>query len=387
MNIDRGIIQYGRQWIDKRDITEVAKILGSDFLTQGPTIEKFERKVATYCGVRFAVAFSSGTAALHGACFAAGISSGDEVITTPLTFAASANCILYCGGRPVFADIERKTGLIDPLQIEKKITQRTKAIIPVDYAGQPTNYDEIKKIAKKNNLIIIADAAHSFGAKYKGRKVGSLVDMTVFSFHPIKTITTGEGGMVLTDNKNFIERLRIFRTHGITKDRKDFVDVDQGPWYYEMQELGFNYRLTDIQAALGITQLKRIDEFLKRRKAIAQKYTTNFKHFPNIQLLQISTDCACAWHLYPILLKDKLIKKKKEIVNAFEQNRIITQVHYMPVHLHPYYRKRYGFKNGDYPKSEDFYLRELSIPIYPRMADSEVQKVIDVTYSIISKYR
>lgn len=261
-------LPYGQQWIDDEDIEEVVKVLKSDFLTTGPKIEEFEKKFANYIGAKYAVAISNGTAALHAACFAAGIKEGDEVITTPITFAASANCILYQGGKPVFADIDPKTYNIDIEDVERKITKKTKAIIPVDFTGQPVDIDAVNDIAKKYGLIVIEDAAHSFGAEYKDKKIGSLVDMTTFSFHPVKHITTGEGGMITTNDDKLYNKLKLFRTHGITRDKEMLHNKEEGPWFYEQLELGYNYRMTDIQAALGISQLNKINGFLKRRRKL-----------------------------------------------------------------------------------------------------------------------
>jgi len=270
MSIKKKTIPYGHQWIDNKDIKEVIKVLRSDWITQGPKVDEFEKAVAKYCGVRYAVAVSSGTAALHAAYAVAGIGPGDEVITTPLTFAAATNGIVYCGGKPVFADIQEDTLNIDPKEIEKKITKKTKAIAPVDFAGHPSDYDEILKIAKKYKLLIIEDAAHALGSEYKGKKIGSFADMTILSFHPVKAITTGEGGMILTNNKDFYEKLKIFRHHGIVKK------PEEGGWYYEIENPGYNYRLTDFQCALGLSQLKKIDKFIKRRREIVEKYNYAF---------------------------------------------------------------------------------------------------------------
>lgn len=378
------VLSYGRQWIDKDDIREVTKVLKSNFLTQGPTIELFEKKIASYCGVDYAVAFSSGTAALHGACFAAGIGTEDEVITTPMTFAASANCVLYCGGKPVFADIKEDLPLIDPVKIEEKINNKTKAIISVDYAGIPVDYDEINVIAKKYKLIFISDAAHSLGAIYKGKKIGSLSDMTVFSFHPVKLITTGEGGMVVTDNKKFYERLRIFRTHGITKEKRLLKSKNEGDWFYEMQVLGFNYRLTDIQAALGISQFKKVSFFLNRRRYIAEKYQKSFTNNSLISYLHIPVDRIPAWHLFPVLLKlNKIKKNKKKVYDALLKKNIRTQVHYIPVHLHPFYRRNFEYNIGDYPQAENCYNREISLPIFPEMSDKDIDYCINTLLETI----
>ena len=379
-------ITYGKQYIDRADIQAVINVLKSDYITQGPCVENFEKAIANYCQVKYAVSFSSGTAALHGACFAAGISLGDEVITTPLTFVASANCVLYCDGKPVFADTKKDLPVIDPSEIKKKITSKTKAIISVDYSGFPADYDEINKIAKKNKLIVIADAAHSLGASYKTKKVGLLTDMTVFSFHPVKSITTGEGGMVVTDSEQFFHRLQLFRTHGITKDPKQFQKKSQGPWYYEMQELGFNYRLNDIQAVLGISQLAKLNRFITKRCQIAQFYLQTFNKSDGIDCLQLSPGRKSAWHIFPILLKEKLIKYKKDIVKDLHKQGIYVQVHYIPVHLHPYYQKNLGYQKGDFPHSEAFYEREISLPIYPYITVQEINYIVNNINKILNKY-
>lgn len=381
-------IPYSRQWVSKDDISKVVKVLKSDYLTQGHEIQLFEESVAKYCNVKYGVAFSSGTAALHGACFAAGISNGDEVITSPLTFAASANCVLYCGGTPVFVDVQNKLPLIDPKEIEKKITKNARAIIPVDYSGLPADYDQINKIAKKNKLIVIADSAHSLGATYKERRVGTLADMTVLSFHPVKTITSGEGGMVVTDNKSFYQRLLMFRTHGIIKNKQMLINKSEGPWFYEMHELGFNYRLTDIHAALGNSQLKRIDFFIRKRRQIAEKYYEAFTKYKNILLFPRTLDMNSAWHLFPIVINTKNYKKDRlKLFNKFHKAGLKVQVHYIPTHLHPYYRKRFGYKRGDFLHSERFYDGEISLPIYPKMTKAEIQKVIRVTESLLKNLK
>jgi UDP-4-amino-4,6-dideoxy-N-acetyl-beta-L-altrosamine transaminase len=374
-------IPYGRQTISKSDVAVVLKVLQSNFITQGPQISSFERIVADYVGVAYGVAFSSGTAALHAACWAAGVTEGDEVITTPLTFAASANCILYCGGIPVFADIKYNVPLIDPVEIVKKISKRTKALIPVDYSGIPADYEELNQLAKKNNLTVIADAAHSLGGTYKNNKVGQLADMTVFSFHPVKTITTGEGGMVVTNNKKFYDRLVLFRTHGITKNKELLSTQQNVKWYYEMQDLGYNYRLTDFQAALGISQFKRLDKFIKKRQFIADIYLAQLKNLVGLDLISVPKNRTCAWHLFPILINQK---KRDQIFNLFHKAGIGVQVHYIPVHMHPYYRDRFRYKQGDFPNAETFFERELSIPIFPKLTNSEIRYVIGITKSIIS---
>jgi len=313
------LIPYGRQFIDDEDIQEVIKTLKSDFITQGPKIKEFESALCEYTEAKYAVAVSNGTAALHISCLAAGIRHNHEVITSPITFVASANCILYCGGKPVFADVQEDTINIDPEEIERKITRNTKAVIPVHFAGHPCDLEEIYAIAKKNNLIVIEDACHALGAEYKGSKIGSCKysDLTVFSFHPVKSITTGEGGAVLTNNKKLYEKLLMLRNHGITKDPTKFTINhqlstinDYGSWYYEMQELGFNYRLTDFQCGLGLSQLKKLDKFIQRRREIVEIYNKELSKIDEIILPKERPYVKSSWHIYYIRLKNFQKKKK-----------------------------------------------------------------------------
>lgn len=378
-------LPYGKQWIDEDDIKAVVNVLKGDFLTTGPYIGEFERAVADYVGTKYAVAFSNGTAALHGACYAAGIGEGDEVITTPITFAASANCVLYQGGTPVFADIDEKTYNIDPKEVEKKVTESTKAIIPVDFTGQPVNLDAIHEIANKHNLVVIEDAAHALGAKYKGKMVGSLSDMTMFSFHPVKHITSGEGGIITTNNKNYYDKLLMFRSHGITRDVDKMVE-NHGPWYYEMQFLGYNYRMTDFQAALGVSQLKKIDSFVARRKKYVEMYNEAFKEVKQVTTPFQDKESDSSWHLYIIKLDlDALSVSRKEIFQALQAKNIGVNVHYIPVHILPYY-KEMGHKNGDYPIAEELYERIISLPLFPAMEEKDVQDVIDAVKETIREF-
>ena len=379
-------IPYGRQWIDDDDIRAVVKVIKSDWLTQGPTIKEFETALCIYTGARYTVAVSSGTAALHIACLAAGIKTGDEIITTPMTFVASANCALYCGAMPIFADIEKCTANIDPVQIEKKISKKTRMIIPVHFAGHPCEMKEISAMAKKNNLLVIEDAAHALGAKYCGSKIGSCrySDMTTLSFHPVKHITTGEGGAVLTNRRDLYEKLLVLRTHGITKN--NLVNKPDGEWYYEMQQLGYNYRITDIQAALGISQLKKLDKFVKRRREIAEIYRSGFKNNPYFDMPAEKGYAYSSYHIFPIKLKNNLAGKRKEIFSEFRRNGIGAQVHYIPVYRHPYY-KNLGYKSKDYPNTEDFYSREISIPLYPLMKNSDVRYVIKKIRSVLNTFK
>jgi len=382
------LLPYGHQWIDEEDIKAVIEVLRSDWITQGPKVAEFEKEFAKYVGARYAVAVNSGTAALHAACFAAQIEKGDEVITTPITFAASANCVLYQGGTPVFADIDTDTLNIDPIEIKKKITRKTKALIPVDFTGQPVNLDKILQIAKDNNLIIIEDASHALGATYKGRKIGSISDMTIFSFHPVKHITTGEGGMVTTNNEEYYERLNLFRTHGITKDKDKLLNYD-GLWYYEMQELGYNYRLTDFQCALGLAQLKKIDKFIQRGREIVKKYNSKFKDIPEIKIPEINPiDSNPVWHIYMIQLNlDRLKVERREIFEALRAENIGVNVHYIPIHLQPYYQKRFGYRRGDFPRAENYYSRAITLPLFPKMSDKDIDDVVAAVKKVINYYK
>lgn len=364
-------IPYGRQWIDTKDIREVAKILEGDWITQGPAIEKFEKTIAEYCNSKYAVAVSSGTAALHAAYAAAGIGPGDEVVTTPLTFAATANGIVYCGGKPVFCDIEEDTLNIDPGLIEKKITKKTKAIAPVDFAGHPCEYGEIQKIAKKHNLLIIEDAAHALGSTYRRKRIGGLADMTILSFHPVKLITAGEGGMILTNSKRFYEKLKVFRHHGIIKKPK------KGGWYYEIEHPGYNWRITDFQCALGLSQFRKLAKFIKRRREIVREYNKAFLSLQELVLPQEKRYVKSAWHIYAVQLNlEKLKSTRKEIFETLREEGIGVQVHYMPVHLHPFYRKKFGYRKGDFPVAERYYERAVTLPLFPKMTDGEVSRVI-----------
>ena len=378
-------LPYGRQSIDKADIEAVAAVLRSDFITQGPRINDFEDALCKYGGAKYAVAVSSGTAALHIACLAAGIKAGSEAITSPITFAASANCILYCAGKPIFADIQADTANIDPRQISKQISRRTKTLIPVHFAGHPCDLDEIYNIAKRYNLVVIEDAAHALGAEYKGERIGSCSysDMAIFSFHPVKHITTGEGGAVLTNNKNLYEQLLLLRNHGITKNVSRSKKAD-GLWYYEMQKLGFNYRITDFQCALGISQLKRIDKFLIRRREIARIYNTELNGLNGLLLPVEKQGMASSWHLYAIRIRNKADINRKKIFNYLRKYGIGAQVHYIPVYLHPYYQKL-GYKRGLCPSAERFYSEEISLPLHPSMSNQQVKITIDTVKKYFHK--
>jgi len=376
------LLPYGHQWLDDEDISSVIEVLKSDWITQGPKVDEFEKKIAAYCGARYAVAVSSGTAALHAACTAAGIYPGDEVITTPLTFAATANVIAYCGGKPVFADIREDTLNIDPDEINRKLSTKTKAILPVDFAGHPSDLDEIKTIARNNELVVIEDAAHALGAEYKGIKIGGLADMTILSFHPVKHITTGEGGMVLTNKKEFYEKLRIIRHHGIIKNKPD-----KGPWYYEINNPGYNFRITDFQCALGISQLKKLDRFIERRRDIAVKYNEAFTGTEAVITPVESGDVKAVYHIYVIQLRtETLIVDREAIFKALRAENIGVSVHYMPLHLHPFYQKEFGYKQGDYPRAENYYERAITLPVFPKMNEKDVEDTIKAVRKVITYY-
>ena len=333
-------LPYGKQSIDDADIQSVINVLKSDYITTGPIISQFEDNVADFVGAKYAVAFSSGTAALHASCFAAGIKENDEVITSPMTFAASSNCILFRGGTPVFADIDPLTYNISPKTVEPLITEKTKAIITVDFTGQPAEYKALCSLAEKHGLIIIDDAAHALGASYAGGRIGSIADMTMFSFHPVKHITTGEGGIITTDDHKLYEKLIAFRTHGITRDPDKLIRKAE-PWYYEMHDLGFNYRMTDIQAALGVSQMNKLQLFIEKRRAYAQKYNEAFENMAELTTPYQHNDCASSWHLYIIRLNlSKLKADRSEIFKALQQENIGENVHYIPVYFHPYYQER-----------------------------------------------
>lgn len=377
------LLPYGHQWIDDDDITSVVEVLKSDWLTQGPKVDEFERKVAEYCGVRYAVAMSNGTAALHAACAVAGVSRGDEAITTPITFAATANAVVYCGGRPVFADIREDTVNMDVKEVEGRISPKTKAILPVDFAGHPADLDEIGALAKDRGLIVIEDACHALGAEYRGRKIGSLSDMTVLSFHPVKHITTGEGGMVLTNNKGFYERLKTFRHHGIVKD-----NTAEGAWYYEIPVPGYNFRLTDVQCALGISQMRKLNRFVERRRQIAASFNRAFAGLEAVITPAESHDVKAAYHIYVIQLRPERLKVgRRAVFEALRAEGIGVNVHYVPVHLHPYYQREFGYKKDDFPRAEGYYERAITLPVFPQMNEKDVADVVGAVHKVISYYR
>jgi UDP-4-amino-4,6-dideoxy-N-acetyl-beta-L-altrosamine transaminase len=371
-------IPYGRQWLDEADIQAVVDVLRSDFLTQGPQVEAFEKKLCQYTGARYAVAVANGTAALHLAVAALGLQEGTQGITTPNTFVASANCLVYNRLQPVFADIDRSTYNIDPGEIERKITPQTKVLVPVHFAGRPCDMDAIGGIAGRHNLFVIEDAAHAIGSQYAdGAKVGNCAysDMTTFSFHPVKTITTGEGGAITTNSPELYKKLVMLRSHGITRD-SGVQTGNPGPWYYEMQDLGFNYRITDLQAALGSAQLDKVEAFKKRRAEIVDRYNAGLSDLSWLKTPVEDKGNAC-FHLYVAQIDfDKIGKSRAEMMEVLKSKNIGTQVHYIPVHTQPYYQKTFGYAWGDYPAAEAYYKRALSLPLYPKMRGEEVDHVI-----------
>ena len=379
------LLPYGRQSIDESDIQAVVETLRSDWLTTGPRVAEFEEAIAAWVGAKYAVSFSSGTAALHAAAFTCGLQAGDEAITSPLTFAATANCVLYQGAMPVFADVLEGTLNLDPEQVAARITARTKAILPVDYGGHPADLDSILQLADRHGLIVIEDACHALGADYRGRRVGSVAHMTVFSFHPVKHLTTGEGGIVTTDNPVFAETLRRFRNHGISSDARQRQRA--GQWHYEMVLLGFNYRLTDIACALGLQQIKKLEANLARRRQIAAHYTSEFRSMTGVVAPVVRPDVNPAWHLYPIRLDlTKLSAGRGELFQALRAENIGVNVHYIPVHRHPYYRDRFGYRGGEFPVAEAAYERLISLPMFHGMSDNDVEDVVCAVRKVVMHY-
>jgi UDP-4-amino-4,6-dideoxy-N-acetyl-beta-L-altrosamine transaminase len=379
------LLPYGRQAIDESDIQAVVDTLRSDWLTTGPKVNEFEEAFAAWVGARYAVSFSSGTAALHGAAFAAGLGSGAEAITSPLTFAATANCVLYQGAKPVFADVAADTLNVDPDQVRRAVTPRTKALLPVDYAGHPAELEVMLEIAERHGLTVIEDACHALGAEHRGRRVGSVSHMTVFSFHPVKHLTTGEGGMVTTNNVEFAETLRKFRNHGISSNARD--RQREGQWHYEMVLLGFNYRLTDISCALGLRQLGKLADNLARRREIAAKYGKAFSAMAGIVVPVVRSEAVPAWHLYPVRLDlARLSVGRAEIFRALRAENIGINVHYIPVHLHPYYKERFGYRGGEFPVAEAAYDSLISLPMFHGMSDADVDDVVKAMEKVCDAY-
>jgi len=379
--VRKTLLPYGRQSIGEDDIQAVVDVLRSDWLTTGPKVAEFEESFAAWVGAKHAVSFSSGTAALHGAAFAAGLKPGDEAITTPMTFAATANCVLYQGATPVFADVSTDTLNLDPEQVAARITARTRAVLPVDYAGHPADLDAILELAARHGLIVIEDASHALGAEYRQRRTGGIAHMTVFSFHPVKHLATGEGGMVTTDRADCAEALRRFRNHGISSEARQRQTA--GQWHYEMVLLGFNYRLTDMACALGLSQLKKLKANLMRRREIAERYSTVFAGLAGVTLPAVRADVSPAWHLYPIRLNlEKLTADRAQVFRALRAENIGVNVHYIPVHRHPYYRDRFGYRGGEYPIAEDAYERLISLPMFHGMSDQDVEDVVTAVKKI-----
>ncbi len=379
------MLPYGRQWIDEDDITAVTNVLRSDWLTTGPNVNEFETAFASLVGAREAVAVSNGTAALHAAMNALGIGPGDEVIVPAMTFAASANCVVYQGGTPVFADVQADTLLIDPDDVAAKITARTKAIVAVDYAGQPCDYERLHTLAHQHGLKLVADACHAIGGEYREMPVGTLADLSVFSLHPVKHITTGEGGVIATNDAELARRMRVFRNHGITTDHRQ--RAEQGSWFYEMVELGYNYRLTDFQCALGLSQLRKLPGWVVRRQAIAQMYDAAFAGLTAVSPLTTRPEVSHAYHLYVVRFDlSQLTVDRNMLFQALRAEGLGVNLHYIPVHLHPFYRQRFGTQPGLCPAAEAAYAEIMSLPIFPQMSDADVQDVITAVSKIVAAY-
>jgi perosamine synthetase len=373
--VRRSLLPYGRHWIDGDDIAAVVAVLQSDWLTTGPTVTHFEQAFAEATGAKHVIAVNSGTAALHAAMFALDIGKGDEVIVTPMTFAASANCVVYQGGTPVFADIDPDTLLLNPAAVAAKITPRTRAIIAVDYAGQPCDYDALRALADRYALALVADACHSVGGSYRGRSVGTLADLSCFSLHPVKHITTGEGGLITTEDDRLAQRMRRFRSHGITSDHRQREEA--GSWFYEMVDLGYNYRITDFQCALGKSQLGKLPQWIERRQEIARRYDENFAGLNGIEPLWVRPDVSHAYHLYVVCMDaERLGADRGQVFAALRAEGIGVNVHYVPVYLHPFYQEHFGTQPGLCPVAEAAYERIISLPMFPRMSDQDLCDVL-----------
>lgn len=380
-------LYYGHQFVDQADVKAVEEVLTSDFLTCGPKVVELEAKLCALTGAAYAVAVSNGTAALHIAAMAAGVGAGDELITTPITFAASANCALYCGGKPVFADINPATYNIDPKSVQSKLTDRTKAVVAVDFTGQAAPLDELLAICREKGVTLIEDGAHSIGTKYRGKTVGSIADITTFSFHPVKTVTGGEGGAVLTNSRDIYEKLLLARSHGITKDEACYVRESQGPWYHEQISLGYNYRLTDIQCALILSQIDKLEQFAARRREIVERYDAAFSQIPQLFVQQEIPESDTVRHLYILRIRPELLTiDRRGFFEAMAAENICCNVHYIPVYWHPYYEKL-GYKKGLCPNAEKLYEEMMSLPIYYSMTDQDVDDVIAAVRKIVAHYK
>lgn len=378
---------YGHQYIDEADVKAVTEVLTSDYLTCGPKVTELEKRLCELTGAKHAVVCSNGTAALHIAAMAAGLQEGDELITTPITFAASANCALYCGAKPVFADINPNTYNIDPKSVQEKITDKTKAVVAVDFTGQAVELDSLLAMCHEKGIVLIEDGAHSIGTKYKGKMVGSIADMTTFSFHPVKTVTGGEGGAVLTNSDELYEKLVLYRTHGITREANLLEHEPHGPWYYEQVDLGYNYRLTDIQCALILSQLDKLELFQARRKEIVERYNQAFMEVPELFVQQEIPESDTTRHLYILRIRpEKLTIDRKGFFEALGAENICCNVHYIPVYYHPYYEKL-GYKKGICPNAEKLYDEILSLPLYYSLTDQDVEDVICAVKKIAAFYR
>ena len=378
---------YGHQYLDEADIQAVVDVLRSDYLTCGPKIRELEEKLCQITGAKYAVVCSNGTAALHMACLAAGLGEGDEVITTPITFAASANCALYVGARPVFADINEKTYNIDPESVRALTTKNTKAVVAVDFTGQSVELEKLQTHCKEHHLVLIEDGAHVIGTKYRGQPNGSLADMTTFSFHPVKTVTGGEGGAVMTNSEEYYQKLLLARSHGITREESLMEEKSQGGWYYEQISLGYNYRMTDIQAGLLISQLDKLPMFSQRRKEIVAKYNEAFASMPEIQVQEEIPESDTTRHLYILRIKPELLTiQRREFFDAMAAENIMCNVHYIPTYYFPYYRKL-GYEKGLCPKAEKLYDEMMSLPLYYGMSDQDVEDVIMAVKKIVNYYK
>lgn len=380
-------LYYGHQYIDQADVKAVEEVLTSEYLTCGPKVVALEKKLCELTGAKYAVTVSNGTAALHIAAMAAGVGEGDEVVTTPITFAASANCALYCGGRPVFADIRPDTYNINPDSVREKLTDRTKAVVAVDFTGQAAQLDELLSMCREKGIVLIEDGAHSIGTKYKGKPVGSIADMTTFSFHPVKTVTGGEGGAVLTNREDLYEKLLLYRSHGITKDEAYYVNESHGAWYHEQIDLGYNYRLTDIQCALILSQIDKLWQFADRRRAIVERYDKAFSRIPQLFVQQEIPESDTTRHLYILRMRPELLTiDRRFFFDAMAAENICCNVHYIPVYWHPYYQKL-GYEKGICPNAEKLYEEMMSLPIYYSLSDRDVDDVITAVTKIVDYYK